>query len=202
VDNKFSQKALIRLICNSRTYQSSSAPNATNKDDAQYFAKMPLKRMLAEVLLDAVSDATGVPEQFGRQGQQRLGVNVVVTRAIELPDPLVPNYFLDVFGRSPHTTIEERMDGGNVQQVLAMVNSDSINNRIASPRGRLMQLIRSDKSDEAIIDELYLATLSRFPTMEDVTKAKKIITSSPTREEGLQDVFWVLLNSKEFMFNH
>jgi hypothetical protein len=152
--------------------------------------------MAAEELLDAINAATGTTEKF-----PNLPAGM---RAVQLPDPNVQNYFLDTFGRPPRQiTCEcERSAEPNMAQALHLMNSDFVQNKVASGSGRVAKLLAAKKSDEEIVEELYLVTLSRLPRPEESTRAQLGILQAPNRKEGCEDLLWALLNSREFMFKH
>jgi hypothetical protein len=196
VAHDYDLKHLIRTICNSRVYQLSAMPNSTNGDDLKNFSHYYIKRLGPEQLLDTISIATGVNEQFPglRDG----------TRAINLADNRVGSGFLDVFGRSSRLQVSERSQETSMSQALAMMNGPTLNNKISDPGGRIAKLLArlGDRSDKAILDEIYLAALARFPSDKERKQAQEYVTKSATPKEGYEDLMWVILNTKEFLFNH
>jgi hypothetical protein len=196
VDNGYDLKHLIRTICNSRVYQLSAKPNSTNTDDQKNFSHYYIKRLPPEPLLDAISIATGVDEQFG-------GV-APGTKAINLADNNVGSGFLDVFGRSRRIQVAERSQETSMSQALTLMNGPTINNKITSPQGRIAQLIArlGDRKETDIIKELYLATFARYPTESELKQALAYVAKTPTPKEGYEDLMWVMLNTREFLFNH
>jgi hypothetical protein len=126
------------------------------------------------------------------------------TRAIQLPDAEVKSYFLDVFGRPPRQiTCEcERTIQPNIAQAMHLLNGSYLNKKIAAPAGRIDKLLKAKKSPTEIVDELYLATLSRPPADDERQRVLGWIERAPNPREGMQDLLWVLLNSREFLFNH
>jgi len=196
VSNGFDVKKLLRQIMVSETYQLSSNPTPANKQDEVFYTKYAVKRMAAEELLDAINAATGTTEKF-----PNLPAGM---RAVQLPDPNVQNYFLDTFGRPPRQiTCEcERSAEPNMAQALHLMNSDFVQNKVASGSGRVAKLLSAKKSDEEIVEELYLVTLCRLPRPEESTRAQLGILQAPNRKEGCEDLLWALLNSREFMFKH
>jgi hypothetical protein len=198
VAHKFDQKHLLRTIMNSRAYQLSSAVTPGNVADAGnvFFSRYGVKRLTAEQLADAFDFATGTREKYPGLPPG--------TRAIQLPDPKVRSFLLDVFGRPPRkVTCEcERTVQPNIAQALHLLNGEFLNQKIAAPAGRIEALFRARTPTPALIEELYLVSLSRPPTPEEVKKAQEWIAAAPTPKEGAQDLLWVLLNSREFLFNH
>ncbi|MGI8981525.1 MAG: DUF1549 and DUF1553 domain-containing protein [Pirellulaceae bacterium] len=200
LDHKFDVKHIIRTIVNSKVYQLSSEPSDANKNDRQNFARFYARRMIAEVLLDSLDQATGSKTRFG---------NVASTaRAIDLPHENFGSYFLDTFDRPRRVTSCEceRSSGGTLAQVLLLANSDEIENKIASGEGKIAKLLKDNKSDKEIVEELYLGALSRFPTAEEQTTLLKFLEPSAAkpqdRHQAIEDVLWTVLNAKEFMFTH
>jgi hypothetical protein len=191
-------KHLMRTIMNSHAYQLSSVVTTGNEDDRSnaYFARYTVKRLTAEQLADAIDFATGTREKY--QGLP-LG-----TRAIQLPDTSVRSFLLDVFGRPPRLiTCEcERGVQPNIAQALHLLNGEAVNKKLAAPTGRIEALLRNKTPLPAVIENLYLATLSRPPRPEEVTEAETWIAKAASPKDGAQDLLWVLLNSREFLFNH
>ncbi len=198
VKNKYSLKHLLRTIMNSRAYQLSSVKIPSNEADAVnvHYTRYTARRMTAEQMADALDFATGTREKYPGLP---LG-----TRAIQLPDSGVKSYLLDVFGRPPRQiTCEcERSTQPNIAQALHLLNGDALNKKIANPAGRIETMLKAKKTNEQIVEDLYLATLSRVPNPDEIDRANRWFREAPTPREGLQDLLWALLNSREFMFNH
>jgi hypothetical protein len=196
VANDFNLKQTIRVVCNSATYQLASEPNASNANDETQFSRRYVRRLTAEQLLDAVVQATGVPEKFPGAP---LG-----TRAAQLPDTSVPSFFLDLFGRPPRKVAFEceREMSPNLTQTLHVMNSANVNAKIRAPQGRLGKLLAGSKGDAEVLEELFLATLTRLPTTRERAQALADVRQAPSRAEGFSDLLWALLNARAFMFNH
>lgn len=196
VKSKFDLRGIMRFILNSRTYQISSQTHPGNATDNRFYSRYMVRRLPAEVLLDAVCSATGEPERFPGYA--------VGLRATQLPDPGLSSYFLNVFGRSDRVTACacERSGEVTLPQLLHVQNSEGLLAKINSGNGRLSKLLRAKKLDDEIIDELFLVTLSRLPTVANRKAAQEAIKESSNRDEALRDLFWTLLNAKEFSFNH
>ncbi len=197
----FDLKALIRAITASRTYQRSTSPNATNRRDSQNYSRALLKPLEAEVLLDAISHATGIDEKFaGTPAGQR---------AIELWDSGVKHYFLGLFGRPVRKTACEceRANEPSVAQVLHLLNSPQIHAKLAHQGGRVAQLAREVDDDEQLLREIYLTFVSRHPNARERDAALRYLRDaradrSGGRVDGAIDIAWSLLNSLEFTMNH
>jgi hypothetical protein len=196
VRNGYDVKALMRAIMRSDAYQRTVVPTRRNAPDTRYYSHFFFKRLAAEPLLDAVGMATGVPEKFSGYP--------IGLRASELPDTTPQSYFLDLFGRPARNIVCqcERADAPNLGQVLHFMNGKGINARLASDEGRVAKLIAAKVSDENLVEELYLASLSRFPTPEETKIARQDLARAKERRKGAEDLLWALLNSKEFLFNH
>ncbi|MHC5543101.1 DUF1553 domain-containing protein, partial [Singulisphaera rosea] len=197
VAGKFDLKHLLRTVLNSRVYQLSSSPTPDNRLDTTFFSHYRLKRLTAEQLLDAINAATATFEKFAKRPAG--------TRAISLPDTTYPSYFLDTFGR-PLRAVAcecERSTDPNLSQALNLMNGDIVNRKVAQPDGRLNTLLRDPKlTDETLVRTLYIVTFNRPATDAEIAAAKSLIADAPSRALGAQDLFWGLLNSKEFLFNH
>ena len=196
VKSKFNRKHLIRVICNSRTYQQSSVATATNGDDEKYFARARLRLLGAEQLLDAMSWATGIAEKFPGQP---LGV-----RAIEIPDGETKHPFLEAFGRPARAmTCEcERGNDTTLSQALHLVGGSTVQSKLRSDAGRVTKLIADGKSDAVIVEELFLSTLSRYPTEEEKALVLPTLRHSDAmmRRRAAEDLLWALINHREFVF--
>jgi hypothetical protein len=188
-------KAFTRTLLSSRTYQLSAISNETNAGDEQNFSHARFKPLPAEVLLDAISSATGVPEKFSGWPAGY--------RAVEIWDNRAASYFFEVFGRPVRASVCEceRSSEPSVAQALHLMNSPEILSKIASPDGRASRLAAADLGPEQIVEELCLAALSRYPTPEErALLAGRFVESD--RRTAAGDVMWTLLNSKEFIYNH
>lgn len=196
VAHGFNLKHLIRTIMTSRLYQLSSQPLPENAADDRFYSHYYVKRLAAEPLLDAVDQATGVPT---KHRNLPLG-----TRAIELPDAEYPNYFLNTFAKPRRASVCEceRSAAPNLSQALHTLNGDTLAQKIADKNGRLMRMIEAGTPPDQIIDTLYLAALCRFPRPEERAMCQELLAQAASPREGLEDIFWALLNSKEFLFVH
>jgi hypothetical protein len=187
-------KHLLRTIMTSRLYGLSSQPTAENAADRRFYSHFAVRRLEAEPLLDAIADATAVPTKF-----KDLPAG---TRAVELPDAEYPDHFLTTFAKPRRVSVCEceRARDPNLAQSLHTLNGDTIATKVAAPQGRLAQLLAADADHETIVRQLYLASLSRPPTDAETAATREIVAEAATPAEGYQDVFWALLNSKQFLF--
>jgi hypothetical protein len=196
--NRFDLKHLLRTVMRSRAYQLDSRESPGNAADATnaYFTRYQVKRLTAEQLADAVDFATGTREKYRGLPPG--------TRAIQLPDPRVASYLMDVFGRPQRViTCEcERTGQPNIAQALHLLNGSFLNQKIAHPTGRVEQLVKGATKPQAVVEELYLVTLSRPPSAEEAARAQGWLKEAPNAKEWAQDLLWALLNSREFLFNH
>jgi hypothetical protein len=192
VEYAFDHRPLIRDICNSRTYQARSTQEIKSPDN---FSAAELRRLPAAVLLDAISQVTDSPDTFAETPK---GV-----RAVQLADAAITNPFLTTFGRSPRQTVctcETKLDA-TLSQSLHLLNGDTIQNKIRD--GRLIERrLEGQKTPAEIIDELYIRCLTRSPTEAQKQELLRMVAQYDQPLEGLSDLFWSLLNSREFSFNH
>lgn len=189
-------KPLMRRILTSRAYQRSARPTRQNLADVRFYSHYPVRRLGAEQLLDAVSAVTGVPERFG-------GVPAG-TRAIALPDNLHGSYFLETFGRPARLAVCEcERDGEpNLTQTLHLLNGSYLQTKIGAENGRIATMMRAGATVPGILQTLYQAAFARLPSERERETALALIAEAPTPREGLEDLLWTLLNSREFLLNH
>lgn len=196
VEKKYNLRELMRAILQSESYQRDSQSLPGNKPDERFYSRYYPKRLKAEVMLDAVSQVTAVPTKFKDKPAG--------TRALQLPDVAVESYFLSTFGR-PQRLITcdcERSDEPSMPQVLHLYNGDVINQRLKDEASVVKSLV--EKPTPEIIDELYLSSLSRFPTAEEKARLATEIDAAPAEERRavIEDLYWSVLSSREFLFNH
>jgi len=197
VKHRYDLKHLMRTIMESRLYQLSSTPTETNLADTRNFSRAYRRRLPAEVLLDAVDDATGVPDTFA--------ATPLGARATQVWSYKIESQFMDAFNR-PNPSSDppcERDKDLSVVQSLHLMNSKALQAKLSNDSGRARKLAESDKSPAEIVTELYLTSLSRRPTEEELQIATAAFSApDSTRQTATEDVFWALLNSAEFVFNH
>ena len=196
VQSGYDLKHLIRTIATSRTYGLSSLPNESNAKDKQSFARHYPKRMGAEVLLDAISQVTGVPTAFG-------GLPAG-TRAIELPDESVASTFLDTFGRPKRDTPCEceRVTDASLGQSLMLLNSGEVQGKLSAQGGRAEALAKDTRPDAQKIEDLFWTAFGRGPSATETASALHHLTAhADKKREAFEDIIWALVNAKEFQFN-
>ncbi len=196
VKSKFDLKSLIRAILVSRTYALSARTNELNADDSIYFSHAYTKLLPAEVLLDAISTVTGTTTTF-----EGLPPG---TRATQILDGKMENPFLKTFGRPARELACEceRETDSNLSQALQLIGGATVNGKLRDDGGRMATLSKSPKTPEEITRELYVVALSREPNSTEVAAAVKHITIGKDRRQAVEDLGWVLINSKEFLFRH
>ena len=208
VENKYDLKWLHKTILLSRTYQTSSKPNEANKGDRRNFAYYYLRRPMTEVLIDAVNQVTGAKEKFPPRLYLPEG-----TKAIEVPGPIRIEtesaslaFAYQALGRparSAQTLCDcERESSATMVGSLFLANHPQVHQKFKAADGRLAQVMKDLSKDEERIDELYLIALSRFPTAVERQTVMRYIAGSPSKQLGMEDLLWSLLNSKEFLLNH
>jgi hypothetical protein len=209
-DQHFDLKMLMRTILESETYQRASKPLPQNAADTRFYSHYYPRRMMAEVMHDAIVQITGVPTQFTRD---RRNANAGLAekyplglRAIQLPDTQTDSYFLKAFGRPERDkTCEcERTAEPNVTQVLHLANGDTINTKLAAKDNRISKLLEKKMPNEKIVDEVYLGALARYPTAVEWKRFRKELSQAVEleRRTTIEDLYWAVLSSREFLFNH
>ncbi|WP_152051069.1 DUF1549 domain-containing protein [Tautonia marina] len=195
-DSGFDLRHLARTILNSRTYRLSARSNELNADDEVYFSHAVTKLLSAEVLLDAISTVADVPTAFNG-----LPAN---SRAISIPDGQMDHPFLKTFGRPARELACEceRESDSNLSQALQLIGGSTVHDKLRADGGRMHLLAESGKSAKEIIDELYAVSLSRSPTETEQAAAIAHIEGAENRRQAIEDLGWVLINSKEFLFRH
>jgi len=204
VQSGFNLRHVIRLVMNSRAYQTASEPNDTNAGDELNYARAPLRRLTAEQMFDTLHQVAGVSAEF--KGQP------AGTRAAELPGARIegrrgrraqmsPDVFLSMFGKPPRLlTCEcERSTDTSMGQAFFMISGPSVNELLTRSDNRLAALLDSGKSNRAVVEELYWTALTRAPGATELAKTVAHIEKAKDRRAGVEDVLWGLVNAKEFV---
>ncbi|QOV90588.1 DUF1549 and DUF1553 domain-containing protein [Humisphaera borealis] len=193
IANGYDVRRLIQTIAESRTYQASSISTDANRDDDRLHSHAFVRPLAPQVMADAISQATGVPDDYPG--------HAAGTRAVQLIDARTPSETLDVLGRCTRETgCDQESAGGGLSQALHLINGKSINGKLKG--GSIEGLIKASTAVEPVIDELFLRTLSRFPTKNEKDYCLKKFAEAAGRREAAEDLLWVLLNTREFGFNH
>jgi hypothetical protein len=196
-DVKYDLRAFTRTLLTSRLYQLGSQTNPSNSGDEQNFSHATPRAIPAEVLLDGICQATGVAEKFNGWPEGY--------RAIQVWDNRMPSYFFRIFGRPVRASVCEceRSNEPSIAQALHLMNSEEVMGKIQSRHGTARRLARSGKAPREIIDELYLGTLSRFPSAKERALMLKVFSEAvDDRRVAGEDVLWALVNTRGFVYNH
>jgi hypothetical protein len=221
VDHEFDVKHLIRTIMTSRVYQLAALPDSETGSGGRDFVAAVVRLLPAEPLLDALSAATGVPEVFGDPDRRNADVGQKVlsaetsrktfgdipigTRSAQLPDgDVLQHPFLAAFGQPARETscACERSDDTGLAHALQLINGPSLKEKLIKPDNRIGQLLSSGRSDGEILEEVYLATLSRLPTDRERKVGLAYVARTSDRRKVWEDVQWSLINAREFLFRH
>ncbi|MBI1829925.1 MAG: DUF1553 domain-containing protein, partial [Planctomycetes bacterium] len=214
VNNKHDVKKLIRTIMNSAAYQRSATPQAANKADDRYYSRYIIRRLPAEVVLDAYSYVTKVPTAFTKLSLGPSGGDANTadypfgTRALQLPDTQLISQFLDAFGRPERgqTCSCERQQESSVTQALHLANGQTLNDKLRSKKSRIEDWLTDKISDDDAIRRVFMLALCREPTKQEAERFRKIMAEASrdpqsTRREVLEDLCWSVLTGREFLFN-
>ena len=192
---KFDIRKLASDMLNSRTYQLSTQANEWNAWDDKDFSHARIRRLRAEVLLDCISQVT--------ETSDRLSGLPLGGRAIEIPDGASNNYFLETFGRATRRTpcSCEVSTSPTLSQALHLLNGETTSGKIEEG-GVIDKNLSQGKSPMQVVDTLYLTCFARTPTMAERNSIQSTLSHSKDVRQDLVDLFWALLNSNEFIFNH
>jgi hypothetical protein len=192
---KYDFKKMVRDICNSRAYQRATTTNLSNELDSRNFSHAAIRRIKAETFLDCITQVTTTQNKFP-------GLPTGA-RAVQIADGTVSNYFLTTFGRATRETVcacEVRLEP-TLSQSLHLLNGETTGNRIK--QGDLVgKMLAAKKSPEQILEEVYIRCMARKPTPEETTRIMVLVNAETDKKKALEDAFWAVLNSREFMFNH
>lgn len=211
VDHDYDLKTLMRVILQSAAYQRSSIPADGSGDDTRNFSHYYPRRLMAEVSLDAISQVTAAPSEFTEieypgADFEKTTFYAQGTRALQLYDSAVVSRFLRTFGRHQRliTCQCERSNEPSLVQALHLSNGETILNKLATKGGKVESLLASGLPNYRIIEELYLSALSRYPTDRELAQFLAVLSETPETERraGVEDLFWAVLSSREFLFNH
>jgi hypothetical protein len=201
VESKFDIKKLERTILLSRTYQQTSTRNPTNRLDNRSYARSYVRPLMAEVVFDVLNDALGSTDPVGNDGPP--GARAIEIGATTVATPQLREAFR-IFGRSPRTLACdcERATEPTVANKLYLMADPNLQNRLLTGKTRIKTVLADKKSDAEVIEELFLSSLSRFPTKEEQDKALEHMKSATSKQTACNDILWALINTTEFIFNH
>jgi hypothetical protein len=202
IEHKFDIRHIERVILNSRTYQLSSDVNETNKLDKNNYSHAYIRPMMAEVVIDVLNSALGTIENFGPEAPPN-SRTVEVGSSRFLNNPTM-SYALRIFGRPPRTTACdcERSADPALPQKLFLMTDTSLITKLNAANGRVRNLVSSNKSDDEVLEEMFLATLTRYPTKEDKELFAEYRSTRKDRQSAFTDAMWALINTREFILNH
>ncbi len=203
VDSRFHLRSLVREICNSRVYQLSAKPNASNRGDTRQFSHAHLRRLRADVLLDSVVTVTGVPRRFSGFPDGTRAIEYYPRESGDTEGPHFGEPFFATFGRSSRATVcaSETKREPTLSQTLHMAVGDTVRERLGQS-GELKKRLDAKLKPDAMIEELYILVLARKPSADEVAYLRALVGKDENDAGAYEDIFWSLLNSTEFGFNH
>jgi len=205
VQEKYNLRWLHRAILTSRTYQQASTPAPGAEADKTHYAYFPLRRLPAEVLLDALNRATGTTEKMDMK-YQHWPDNLNTVQAPYVPRNTFVASVLETYGRPQRNAAVqcdcERDGAPSIFQVLTLANHPRVWEKIKDPNGRVAAVLATDGDHGQKIEQLYLATLSRLPSEEERTACVQFVGSADSVASGMQNVLWSLINTREFLLQH
>jgi hypothetical protein len=204
IASHYDLKQLYRQILNSKTYQLSSLAKKPSPEGEVNFAYYPLRRLEAEVMIDALNRITGTTEKYSSAIPEPFTFIPESQRSISLPDGSVTSPFLELFGRPPRDTglESERNNRPTSAQSLHLLNSSHIQRKLEEGRN-LQNLVQSKGTPRDVVAGLYLMMLSRYPTDEEWRLISAHASDgNPKSRETLMDLAWALVNSAEFLYRH
>ena len=196
INGGYRLRPLVELIMSSQTYQLAATPNETNASDEANFARASVRLLPAEVLLDALGQALEKPDIFSHAPR--------TTVASQLPSVQLDSPFLKIFGKPDRLlTCEcERSEATTLAQAFQLINGEAVRSKIEAPDNRLGRLLASAATDEAVLEDLTLASLSRLPAESEKSEFLRFLRSANDRRRAWEDVAWAIVNSKEFLLRH
>jgi Protein of unknown function (DUF1553)/Protein of unknown function (DUF1549) len=194
IASKFNLRELVRTIAVSETYGLSSATVPGNDRDIRLFSHQLARPLTAHQMADALAQSTDVANRF--QG--------VARRVIDLPDPMTANTLLDTFGRCPRTAAcgSTPAPALSLRQALLLIGGETIESKVSSLNGYLASALKLELDPEELVENLYFRTVCRPPTAEEISHWAAELKHASSKQEAAEDLFWALLNSREFAFNH
>jgi len=203
VDSGFDLRSLVRDICNSRVYQFSSQPNASNKLDTRQFSRSYLRRLRADVLMDSFVAVTGMRRDFVGWQKGSKAIDFYPRVGGDTARVGCGDVFMETFGRSPRKSVsstDTKLEP-TLSQTLHLMVGDTLEPRLGA-NGRVKEIVQGAETPEAVLEQLFILALSRKPTGSESTGLRELIGEAVKDEAVYRDIFWSLLNSTEFLFNH
>lgn len=207
IAHRYDLKHVYRLVLNSKTYQLSSEPTPQNEKDVAHFSHYRSKRLTAEQILDGLSQITGQPQRFRQFKRDNTAPTTIIppdVKAAQIAEASETSMLAAMFGRPDRGTAleRERADDLNPLHVQFLVNSSAIEDTIYNCP-TIQRLLKNNKTDAEIVEELFLLSLARFPSQAESAKMVEYLTAEKNRRDrAIHDVLWTLLNSNEFLLNH
>ena len=211
IEKRYDLRQLMRLVLTSYTYRRSSEVLPENRDDRRHYSRFFPRRLTAEVMSDAIADVTQVPDKYTELAlndgsTEKTSFYTNNARALQLYDSTVKSYFLKTFGRNQREiTCEcERSNQPSLVQVLHLSNGSTINDKLSVKEGRLAKMLAANPPSEQLIREAWLLCLGRLPTDREKSEFVSLLAGAAPDEKGqvAEDIFWSLLTSREFLFQH
>lgn len=202
IAGKFDIRKVEKTILMSAVYQQSSTRNPTNRLDTRNYARSYVRPLMAEVVVDIINDALAISESFGNEAPA--GARAIEIGSTRVVNPQLREAFR-VFGRSPRTLACdcERALEPTVSQKLFLMADPGLQTKLVNTQTRVKKALEDkNRSDADVIEELFLATVSRFPTETEKQACLKYFEKYPAKTPACNDILWALLNTKEFIFNH
>ena len=203
VKSGYDIRKLERSILVSRTYQLGYETTDSNKFDKNNYSHAYIRPLMAEQVVDVLNAALGVDEKYATQENIPEGTKIVEVGSSQMLDPNLA-YALRIFGRPPRTTAcdcERAMEPALPQSLFRMTDP-GVMAKFTAPNGRVAKLAKSKLTNDELVDEMFLATLTRLPSADEKATALKHLTSAKTRGEAVTDLMWALVNTREFILNH
>jgi hypothetical protein len=203
VDSGFDLRSLVRDICNSRVYQLSNQPNASNRLDTRQFSHAYLRRLRADVMLDSIVAVTGVPRNLNGFSPGTRAIDFYPRLSGSTEGPHFGEQFFETFGRSSRATICacETKSEPTLSQTLHMTVGETVQQRLGA-NGKLKEIVENSATPQEALEALFVLTLSRKPTTQESSELRALIGAGAKDVAVYEDIFWSLLNSTEFAFNH
>ena len=205
VKSKYDLRHIYRLILNSRTYQQSSIKQSAHPEAERFFACYPVRRLEAEVLVDALCSITGTSERYSSAIPEPFTFIPETNRSVQLADGSITSKFLDIFGRPARDTglLSERNDDPSDAQRLHLLNSTHIQNKIQRSQVIKKYIKTTKKKRKALVKMIYLSILSRWPSHEEMAAVNKYYETDGIKlHHATNDLAWALINTKEFLYRH